>query len=273
MSSLTSLARDWLPPAVSRAAQRWRANDSRFKGPFRTWQEAGAQCTGYDAAAILQSVLDATLKVKRGEGVYERDSVVFHEPDPNWPVAAGLLRAAALSQGQLAVLDFGGALGGSYFQNRGLLQGLPSLRWNVVEQPHFVAAGKAHVQDEVLGFHDTIDACSADARPNAVLLSSVLQYLEDPFALIEQVVRLAPEVILVDRTIVNESGLDRVYVQSVPASIYSASYPCRSLAEQGLVAALSARYALASSFASLEFPALRTIASTFRGFLFLRKGL
>lgn len=272
MSALTSLARDWLPPAVTRAARRWRANDTRFEGPFATWQEAVQRCTGYDAAAILQCVLDATLKVKRGDAAYERDSVVFDEPDPNWPVAAGLLRAAARSQGQLTVLDFGGALGSSYFQNRDLLQGLPSLRWNVVEQPHFVAAGKAHVQDETLHFHRTIEECSGETPPNAVLLSSVLQYLQDPFAVVEQVVRLAPEVIIVDRTIVNDGGVDRIYVQSVPASIYSASYPCWSLAEQRLVAALNGRYYLASSFASLEFPALQTIASTFRGFLFLRVG-
>ncbi len=272
MSALTSLARDWLPPAVRKAARRWRSNDIRFEGPFASWQEAAERCTGYDAAAILKSVLDATLKVKRGEAAYERDSVVFNEPDPNWPVAAGLLRAAARCKGQLTVLDFGGALGSSYFQNCGLLQGLASLRWNVVEQPHFVAAGQAHVQDETLHFHRTIEACSGETPPNAVLLSSVLQYLKEPFAIVDQVARLAPEVIIVDRTIVHEGGVDRIYVQSVPASIYSASYPCWSLSEQGLVAALNGHYRLASSFASLEFPALQPIASTFRGFVFVRIG-
>jgi putative methyltransferase (TIGR04325 family) len=272
MNALTSLARDWLPPAVSRAARRWRANDSRFDGPVGNWHEAAERCGGYDAAAILKAVLDATLKVKRGEAAYERDSVAFDEIDINWPVAAGLLRAAARSQGRLTVLDFGGALGSSYFQNRGMLQGLPWLRWNVVEQPHFVAAGQAHVQDETLRFHGTIEAGCAESPPNAVLLSSVLQYLRDPFAVVEQVVRLAPEVVIVDRTIVNEGDANRIYVQSVPASIYSASYPCWSLSEKGLVAALGGRYSLVSSFASLEFPALQAIASTFKGFVFLRAG-
>ncbi|HEY8360765.1 MAG TPA: methyltransferase, TIGR04325 family, partial [Ramlibacter sp.] len=209
-----------------------------------------------------------TLKVKRGEAAYERDSVLFEDIDPNWPVAAGLLWAAARCDGQLSVLDFGGALGSSYFQNREVLQGLGSLRWNVVEQAHYVAAGQAQVQDEILRFHETIDACTAHTAPNAVLLSSVLQYLEHPGALLAQVAGIAPEVIIVDRTIVNSTGDDRIYVQSVPASIYSASYPCRSLSERGLLAALEGRYRLTSSFASLEFPALEKINSTFRGFLF-----
>lgn len=268
MNALSSLAGDWLPPAVSRAARRWRGNGIRFEGEFATWQEAAARCTGYEASHILDKVLDATLKVKRGEAAYERDSVLFNEIDHNWPVAAGLLWAAARCQGRLAVLDFGGALGSSYYQNRGLLQGLPSVRWNVVEQPHYVAAGRAHVEDEILRFHETIEACAGEVPPNAVLLSSVLQYLEDPREVLEQVELIDPEVIIVDRTIVNDGAADRIYVQSVPASIYSASYPCRSLSDRGLVAALEGRYRLASSFASLEFPALEKIASTFRGFLF-----
>jgi putative methyltransferase (TIGR04325 family) len=272
MSALSSLARNWLPPAVSRAAIRWRGSENRLEGEFATWQEAAACCTGYEAGHILDKVLDATLKVKRGEAAYERDSVVFHEIDPNWPVAAGLLWAAARCQGRLSVLDFGGALGSCYYQNRELLQGLPSVRWCVVEQPHYVAAGRTHVQDEILRFHETIEACGAEMLPNAVLLSGVLQYLEDPRVVLEQVERLGAEVIIIDRTIVNDGTADRIYVQRVPASIYSASYPCRSLSERGLVAALAGRYRLVSSFASLDFPALEKIASTFRGFMFHKVG-
>ena len=35
-------------------------------------------CNGYDSMMdILEKVLSATLKVKNGESVYERDSVIF----------------------------------------------------------------------------------------------------------------------------------------------------------------------------------------------------
>lgn len=267
MSGAASFARDWLPPVVRKAAGRLRGGGIRFEGGYARWQEAAARCTGYDDKAILDKVLDATLQVKRGEAAYERDSVAFRTADCNWPVAAGLLWAAARCGGRLSVLDFGGALGSSYYQNRGLLQGLPSLAWNVVEQAHFVAAGRAHVQDEVLRFHVTIASCAAGTRPNAVLLSSVLQYLENPQAVLGEVARLGAEVIVIDRTIVNDGAEDRIYVQSVPASIYSATYPCRSLSEQGLLAALGPDYRLASSFTSLEFPALETISSFFKGYV------
>ena len=268
MNGLAGLARDWLPPAVGRAARRWRGDDIRFEGGFATWNEAADRCSGYEDHSILAKVLAATLEVKRGKAAYERDSVLFQEPDPNWPVAAALLWAAARARGRLAVLDLGGALGSSYFQNRPLLQGLPSVRWCVVEQAHFAAAGRTHVQDETLRFHETIGACAAEERPNAVLLSAVLQYLEDPRRVIDELLALAPDVVIVDRTIVNDGRTDRFYIQRVPASIYSASYPCRSLSEPGLLAALEDRYGLASSYPSLEFPALRQIASRFRGYVF-----
>jgi putative methyltransferase (TIGR04325 family) len=38
-------------------------------------------------------------------------------------------------------------LGSSYFQNRKFLQSLPDVRWNVVEQPHYVDAGRKYIEE------------------------------------------------------------------------------------------------------------------------------
>lgn len=131
-------------------AMRW--GGIRFEGNYSTWEAAAAQCTGYDAAPILAKVLDATLRVKRGEAAYERDSVLFDEIEYTSPVTEALMWAAAQSGGRLDVLDFGGALGSSYFQNRAFLADLPQVRWSVVEQAHYVEAGREHIQDETLRF-------------------------------------------------------------------------------------------------------------------------
>ncbi len=122
MNALRALARDWFPPAVVRLIRRGRGPQQdgglRFEGDFATWEEASAQCAGYDAEDILAKVLAATLKVKSGEAACERDSVLFDDIEYAWPVLAGLMWAAARNGGKLNVLDFGGALGSSYFQNR-----------------------------------------------------------------------------------------------------------------------------------------------------------
>ena len=73
------------------------------------------------AQDILDKVLAATLKVKQGQAVFERDSVLFDEIEYSWPLLAGLMWAAASNGGKLNVLDFGGALGSSYYQNRKFL--------------------------------------------------------------------------------------------------------------------------------------------------------
>ena len=78
----------------------------RFTGDYATWDDALQNSIGYDAPAILSRTRAAMLKVKRGEAVYERDSVVFDKVEHSFPVLAGLLRAALSTSGRLVVLDF-----------------------------------------------------------------------------------------------------------------------------------------------------------------------
>ena len=270
MSSLKAMARDWLPPAVHRWVRHRRGGAIRFEGAFSTWEEACAHSIGYDAENILAKVLAATLEVKRGTAVFERDSVLFDKTEYAWPVVAGLLWAAARNGGCLSVLDFGGSLGSSYFQNRKLLKTLPIIRWNVVEQAHYVKAGQTYIQDEQLRFYQSIHECLAENKVNAILLSSVLQYLSDPADLLLSLVAVGADALILDRTIVNHSISDRIYVQHVPSSICNASYPCRSLSEPRLLAMTSDRYHFEGDFTSLRFPELESIGSEFRGYLLTR---
>jgi putative methyltransferase (TIGR04325 family) len=223
-----NLLKDWLPPVLARQLRRISrlgGGGITFEGPFATWDEAAEHSSGYEGAQILEKVLAATLKVKQGEAVFERDSVLFNEIQYAWPVTAGLLWAAAREGCRLSVLDFGGSLGSSYFQNRKFLEGLPSVRWSVVEQAHFVEAGRQHIQDERLVFYPTIAECVAVEKPNVVLLSSVLQYLEDAYAVLDELVGSGVETILVDRTSFHDGENDFIAVQKVGEAIYPASYP------------------------------------------------
>jgi putative methyltransferase (TIGR04325 family) len=271
MNSVRTLLKDWVPPVALRTLRQMRGGAIRFEGDFASWDEAAAKCPGYDAEHILAKVLDATLKVKRGEAAFERDSVLFDEIEYAWPMLTGLMWATARNGGVLNVLDFGGALGSSYFQNRPFLQSLPRVRWNVVEQAHYVQAGQEHIQDEHLRFYPTIDACLAESQPNVVLLSSVLQYLSNVDECIDKLNSIGSLLIIIDRTIINETNGDRVYIQRVSPSIYHASYPCRSLSQGRLISRFANAYDLTSSFQSLQFPALESIESKFKGFIFTRK--
>ena len=62
-------------------------------------------------------------------------------------------------------------------------------------------------------------------QPNVILLSSVLQYLPSPMELIGKLNRVGALCLIVDRTPYLSNGEDRLVIQKVPPSIYTASYP------------------------------------------------
>ncbi|OAI52046.1 hypothetical protein AYO46_06655 [Betaproteobacteria bacterium SCGC AG-212-J23] len=192
----------------------------RFEGDYASWEEAQRASGGYDRGEILQRVRAAELKVRQGEAADARDGVTFPEIQFSFPVMTALARAAGRNAG-LRVLDFGGALGGLYRQYKALR--IPgSLSWTVVEQKAYVELGRAEFAGAELQFADTLEG----ARADVVVLSSVLQYLPDPYALVRQVLDCGARHVVVDRTPCSGLSRDVLAVQHVPPQIYEASYPC-----------------------------------------------
>jgi putative methyltransferase (TIGR04325 family) len=196
-----------------------------LSGDYPSWDEALAASTGYDSGVILERTKVALLKVKKGDAAYERDSVLFDEIQYAWPLLAGLMWVAAQSGGKLNVLDFGGSLGSTYFQNRCFLQHLQPVRWNIVEQPQIVKTGKECFEDEHLRFYESASLCFSQTTPNALILSGVLQYLKEPYNALKELSRNPIKYLILDRTPFWEGPTDRLCVQQVPPSIYPASYP------------------------------------------------
>ncbi|MGO4133796.1 TIGR04325 family methyltransferase [Rhizobium brockwellii] len=203
----------------------FRRHNICFDGPYSDWRSAMAASGGYDAPAILAKVIEATRAVVQGRASYERDTVVFKEQNYSHPLLAWLLYAASRCDLGLRVVDFGGALGSSYFQHRSILAHLAELKWCVVEQSHFVKAGQAEFEDESLSFCDSADEAIDRVKPNVVLLSGVLQYLENPHAHLESLLSKGVKFVLIDRTTAQSDVADTPFVQYVPEWIYSASYP------------------------------------------------
>lgn len=242
---LIKLAKNVLPPLCVRHVQ---ALVHGWSGNYATWAQARRRSGGYDAANILEKVKAATLRVTRGEAAFERDSVVFTEPDYEYPLLAALLWIAAEGKGRLRVIDFGGALGSTYHQYRRFLEVLPELSWQVVEQKHFVECGRQCFEDGRLSFHETIADCCAGGEPSVILFSSVLQYLESPFAPVDEAMGKGVKFILIDLTGFVNRGPERITVQTVPPSIYAASYPCRFFNRADFVRHFEAGYELVMEF-------------------------
>lgn len=245
----------------------------RFTGPYASWGEATALAGGYESREILERVRTAVRKVKRGEAAYERDSVVFDKIDYPFAVLAAMLRQASKSGGTLHVLDIGGSLGSTYYQCRSFLATLKQLRWSVVEQAGYVNCGRQEFQDDQLRFYYDISECTRieERRPDVVLLSGVLQYLRDPYALLRELVRCGFDQIVIDRTPFARVSADVLTIEIVPESIYRASYPMWIFAPDAVVASLGNSYRAISDFPAIDGEMnILGIKTLFKGTIFER---
>ena len=217
-----------------------------YSGRYSSFGEAASICgKGYSDEAIFEKVKNSTLAVVNGEAAYERDSCLFYEKKINYNLMM-YLYMIMIKEGCLNVLDWGGALGSTFYQHRELLEDY-NCNWTIVEQAHFVSFGKEHLANNMLHFVgslDEVDQC------NCVLFSSVLQYLENPEGSISMVCEKRPSYIIVERTPV--SIHKRIWVETVHEPIYEAEYPCYVFEETELIKQFETRgYRLIDSWKSM----------------------
>jgi putative methyltransferase (TIGR04325 family) len=266
---IKKIIREFIPPIFLNWFWRFK-NESPYGyfGNYTSWEEAKNDSAGYDSDIILNKVKESLLQVKEGKAVYERDSVLFDHIEYSFPVLAALLRVAVKKQGTLNVLDFGGALGTSYFQSKYFLSVVDNLRWNIVEQKKFVDCGRAYFTDSSLQFFDSIDHCLENTRPNVIFISGSVQYLENPYVFLENLLNYKFSYIIIDRIAFTLNNRDLLTVQKVQPDIYSASYPAWFFAEDKFRRIFSSHYELICDFDSMD---EGNIPSKFKGFFYESK--
>ena len=250
MGSFQKLCKDLIPPIIYQNLKRLFKKRS-IRGSFVNWTEALNHSVGYGSKEILEKVLKATIAAIQSGG-YERDGVHFNSEEYSWPVTCGVLMAALGRAESTQVLDFGGALGGLYLQHKKILDSIPKLRWSVVEQPHFIKAAKKKIQVHNLDFHYSFSDYLISSKPNIVIFSSVLQYLENPDEILDEVTKSGAKYLIIDRTPF-QIGMDHsIKVQHVSRDIYNASYPIRIFSKKTLLARLDGSWSLLASGNSPE---------------------
>jgi putative methyltransferase (TIGR04325 family) len=217
-------------------------------------------------------IKEAALKVKNGEAAYERDSVLFDEIQYSWPLLAAFLWIASRNGNRLSLLDFGGSLGTTYFQNVKFLSHLNELHWSIVEQKKFVECGRKYFENEHLRFYPSVDECIRERQPDTILFSGVIQYLEKPYEVLSETLQKGFRQIIFDRTPFLEQGNDRITVQKVPSEIYRASYPAWFFNLDKFRNFFSVDYEMTVEFDSLESFNLGEIRnSRGKGFIFCKR--
>jgi putative methyltransferase (TIGR04325 family) len=220
-------------------------------GDYSTWEEASSLCTGFQAD-LEEKFRSATVAVLRGDAVHTRDGGLFPEIIYSLPLLAGLMYCAAAEQGHLEVLDFGGALGVSYLQNRRFLDRLPNVMWHIVERECYVEFGQREIQHPRLRFHASIDDCLQQVAPKVFLVSGVLQYLCEPYEFLRTIMALPFQHILMDRLSLHGEPRDRltIFRPSLEASAYETT-PWWFFNEAKLLSLVGEQFDLVERFETL----------------------
>lgn len=190
---------------------------------FSDWNSALSKTTTYNSEDVTRKTLNSARKVRDGLAVYERDSVLFDKIQYDWPLLSSLMLAANTNN-RLNIVDYGGALGTSYRQNKKFLDLVNCKKnWVILEQKHIVEIGKREFENNELSFINSLDELN-DSVDLAILGSSIC-YFEKPYQVLDDLIKLRPSYILIVRTTFSNIDKDSISIQIVKPTIYKASFP------------------------------------------------
>lgn len=198
----------------------------RYMGDYGSWNDVVGECKGYDDSEIIDKVISSTQKVLNGEAVWERDSYLFYQEKYVYKICAAILRCAVQNvdkKRKVKVLDIGGALGSTYFQNRKYLTDLDQMEYVIAEQDHYADYGHNYLENETLKFIRSTDKWEDLGPFDMVLMSGSLQYIPFFEEIIARIKMARPRYIILDRVLV--SNRRRICKETIPETIYRSSYP------------------------------------------------
>ena len=166
----------------------------RAVGDFKSWDEALARSSGYEAEAVLKATLAATINTEeignKSNPAVERILTTIQELHP------------------VRILDFGGGMGKFYFTLRSKI---PVVNWDVVELPATVQVAR-NLKNEKLHFYSSI---AAAPKPDLVVASGSLQYCQSPVSVLDELKELQVPIILDRVPIVDRAQLS-IQIVTVP---------------------------------------------------------
>ncbi len=216
-----------------------------------SWKDLKDNNFTYNSQEIVVKCRDALLKVKSGEAVCERDSALFDKPQYSWPLLTSILWIVAKNpQKNINIIDFGGSFGSVYFQSKEFLNFTDNIKWNIVEQKSFVDEGRRCFENEKLKFFYKIEEAYNKNSLNILILSSVLQYLENFEDMVIEFVNMGFDYVIIDRTAFVECENKILTLQKIPQEIYNASYPAWFFNENYLLRKFAKKYKIIADFDS-----------------------
>ena len=178
-----------LPNFIIKIINQFFKRDIKFVGNYSNWKEASDNSLGYNSDKIFSKSRKSFLKVISKEAKYERDSVLFYSEKINYPLINIFNKIQRKKRSCLNILDFGGSFGSTYFQNYSVLKNKNKFNWSIVEQEKIVKYAKKFKLEDNLSFYLSIKNYMIKRKPDIVLFSAVIQYLEYPNKIINYLLK------------------------------------------------------------------------------------
>jgi putative methyltransferase (TIGR04325 family) len=217
----------FIPQLIIKLINYFLKRNIKIEKSFANWSEAILSSGKYSNNKIFHKSKNSFLKVIRGKAVYERDSVLFFNKNLNLPLISLMERIRKKKKNKLLkVLDFGGSFGSTYFQNREYFSDSTKYIWDIIEQKKIVNFAKKKIKMRNLFFYESLTGYIKKNKPDIVLFSSVLHYLESPFSVLSLLKKsnISYFIILKTPFFNNKS---EIKMQVNPSYIYKANYPIR----------------------------------------------
>lgn len=194
-----------------------------FFGNYKSWDDAIESAkrikpdVGYSSDIVFESAK------KEYERLRNRNSSqkVVNEDSEFFECISAILYVLQYLD-KINLLDFGGALGKSYYKYKFMLDH-KRINWNIVEQKEYVKYGNQNISGIV--FWDDINKCLANEPINCVLLSNSLQYIDSPYNMLNEICKCEAEYIIIDKIPLLMKKPSTIVNQNIPSKYYSAIYP------------------------------------------------
>ena len=243
----------FLPPIIYKSFQSRRrfknhSSSGIWTGNYSDFKKLKSISPGFNDDAILARAFDTALNLANGELPSGKDSALSDEFQYSWPVLTCLLYIGYINKSQLHVVDFGGAFGINYFQYSKFLKDSLSLCWHIVEQEKFVEKGRLHFETDEFRFSKEDAEISDLQNVNCLIFSGVLQYLEDPYNLLDVWITKKLPFILIDKTTFIKGPVQRLTIQTIPDDNSKTSFPCWLFNTSEFLSKFAVQYELIADF-------------------------
>jgi len=226
VKNFKSIIKLLLPPIFFNFILKLLQRRNVFRGEFSNWENAKYFSKGYQNKKLLQKIISSNRICLNNPNLFERDSIIFNNPQYAFALNACLLFIISKNKtNKINILDFGGALGTSFRQFQKFTNNTIDLTWTIIEQEELYKIGIQEFSTEKLIFSTYYLLDNLNINYHALIFSSVLEFLNNPYEILLSDKFLNINFLLLDRTPV-WLGEDDIITNLIASKQITGSYPC-----------------------------------------------